>query len=206
MCYGDTQMKSYNNPPARLFEMRAPGLPFDDIDDLDLTEEQLGKAIMTNYAAGQTAGKQAMERLMAAGRQLILAKSRGLNFTNFLRDHCNGLSRSYAYDLMAIANGKIDKVRANSKARTQRHRLRQRIATAKASVGSGTDTKSATRRLSVLEEFEEAVDVLFLMMDPETRQRAKSYVKEWRYDLAADVSVSPIGLKDGDTREEVASC
>ena len=57
-------MKSYNNPPARLFEMRAPGLPFYDIDDLDLTEEQLGKAIMTNYEAGQTAGKQAMERLL----------------------------------------------------------------------------------------------------------------------------------------------
>ena len=72
---------------------------------------------------------------------------------------------------IAIANGKIDKVRANSKARKQRHHLRQRIATAKASVRSGTDTKSATRRLSVLEEFEEAVDVLFLMMDPETRQR-----------------------------------
>jgi len=185
-------MKSYNNPPARLFEMRAPGLPFVDIDDLDLTEEQLGKAIMTNYEAGQTAGKQAMERLMAAGRQLIVAKSRCFNFTNFLRDHCNGLSRSYAYDLIAIANGKIDKVRANSKARKQRHHLRQRIATAKASVRSGTDTKSATRRLSVLEEFEEAVDVLFPMMDPETRQRAKSYVKEWgeRYDLAAELSPS----------------
>ena len=71
---------------------------------------------------------------MAAGRQLIVAKSRCFNFTNFLRDHCTGLSRSYAYDLIAIANGKIDKVRANSKARTQRHHLRQRIATAKASV------------------------------------------------------------------------
>ena len=81
---------------------------------------------------------------------------------------------------------------ANSKARKQRHHLRQRIATAKASVRSGTDTKSATRRLSVLEEFEEAVDVLFPMMDPETRQRAKSYVKEWgeRYDLAAELSPS----------------
>ena len=183
-------MKSSNNPPARLFEMRAPGLPFVDIDDLDLTEERLGKAIMTNYEAGQTAGKQAMERLMAAGRQLIEAKSRCFNFTNFLRDHCNGLSRSYAYDLIAIANGKIDKVRANSKARKQRHHLRQRIATAKASVRSGTDTKSATRRLSVLEE--EAVDVLFPIMDPETRQRAKSYVKEWGepYDLAAELSPS----------------
>jgi hypothetical protein len=59
-------MKSYDNGLSGLFQIPAPGLPFIDIDDLDLTEEQLGKAIMTNYEAGQTAGKQATWRFAAA--------------------------------------------------------------------------------------------------------------------------------------------
>jgi hypothetical protein len=94
-----------------------PALPFVDICDMDLSVEQLGQAIITNYEAGIAAGNEAKNRLVTAGSLLIDAKSRNLNFEEFLRDHCNGLSHSWAYDLIAIASGKIDEVRAKAKAR-----------------------------------------------------------------------------------------
>jgi hypothetical protein len=146
---------------------------------------------MTNYEAGQVAGRQAVERFVVAGRQLMAAKFQGLNFTDFVRDRCNGLSRSRAYELIAIANGKVDEVRANSNARKRRHRLAQRVAAAKDCVRSGTDTKSAKRTLSVFEEFKEAVDVLFPIMDADTCQRAKSYVKEWYEDCDSSEESPP---------------
>ena len=186
-------MNSDNNLPACVFGVaQERWLPFIDIDDLDLPDDQLGKAIMTNWEAGRTAANQAIDRLRTAGAQLVEAKERSLNFDEFLRNHCNGLSRSWAYDLIEIGRGNIAAVRAKAVARKDRHRIRKRIAAAKSSVRSGTDTNSGTRKLSMLAEFKELVEVLFRVMDPETRQLAISYVNDWdkNCELTAELSYS----------------
>ena len=56
------------------------GLPFLDICDVDLTVEQLGQAIVTNNEAGLAAGKEAENRLVAAGRLLIEGQIKGHEF------------------------------------------------------------------------------------------------------------------------------
>jgi hypothetical protein len=149
-------------------------LPFVEVYDTELSIEQLGRAVMTNYEAGIAAGNEAANRFIAAGLQLIEAKSRGSNFEAFLRDHCNGLSHSRAYELIAIACGRLDEVRA--KARERKRRFDDKQA---ARVRSGTDTKSQD---VLLANFETQVDAHFRKMGDETRQRARAYVLAWSDD------------------------
>jgi hypothetical protein len=169
------------------------GLPFIDICDMDLPVEQLGRAIMSNYEAGRAAGNEAINRLVTAGRMLIEAKSRDLNFEDFLRDHCNGLSHSWAYDLIAIARGKIEDVRAKANARKLKYR-QKRAAVAGEAVRSGTDMSYQAPELSqdtLLARFEKTVNVQFRKMDDKTRHSAVSYVVNWRDDGGPIVELSP---------------
>jgi hypothetical protein len=80
-----------------------PGLPVVDIWYLDLSDEELGTEIVAHYEAGRTAAQEGIDRLVTVGSLLIEARSRTPNFDAFLRDHCSGLSRSWAYDLIDIA-------------------------------------------------------------------------------------------------------
>jgi hypothetical protein len=133
------------------------GLRFLDIGDGDLTVQQLGHEIVANYQAGLIAGEEAETRLVTAGMQLIEAKSKVANFEDFVKDHCNGLSRSRAYELIDIASGKIEEVRAKNRARKLRHRQKQ--ADKDAHVRSGTDTRFPPLPLSQeasLDQFENA--------------------------------------------------
>jgi hypothetical protein len=160
-----------------------PGLPFVDICDTELPVEQLGRAIIVNYEAGLAAENEAITRLVTAGMLLLEAKSRDLNFEDFLRDHCNGLSHSWAYDLIAIARGKIDEVRAKAKARKNRHREKQAAAGAKVRARSGTDS-SQEALLAQLKK-------TFAKMNDETRKQALSYVLCWSSGCNSIVDLSP---------------
>jgi hypothetical protein len=144
---------------------------------MDLPDEQLGQASIANYEAGLAAGNEATNRLINAGMLLIEAKSRKLNFEDFLRDHCKGLSHSWAYDLIAIARGRMDEVRA--KARARKLRYRQMRAAADARVRSGTDTEFPAIKLSqdaLLAQFKKEFESWLKTLDDDTLKRAVSYV------------------------------
>jgi hypothetical protein len=176
-CDGERVMNDDSHLPVRIpHGMSECGLPFLDICDMDLPVEQLGQAIVANSEAGRAAGNEAMNRLVTAGLLLIDAQSRGLVFDDFLRDHCNGLSRSWAYDLIAIAHGRIDEVRGKAKARKRRYREKQ---AANARVRSGTDTKSEG---VLLAEFIKDTDARFRLMTDETLKYAKLFVARWSGD------------------------
>src|SRR6516164_2779741 len=96
--------------------------------------EELGKQIVVLVEAGDKAKSQSNDRFTSAGLVLIEAKSRVPNFKAFLRDYCNGLSRSRAYELVDMALRNRQNVRAKTNERKQRYRARVR---------SGTDTKTA---------------------------------------------------------------
>src|SRR5215472_3248827 len=76
--------------------------------------EMLGKEILARIEAGEKAKSKSDEHFKSAGLQLIEAKRRVSDFSAFLREHCNGLSRSRAYELIAIGEGKIDEVRTKT--------------------------------------------------------------------------------------------
>jgi hypothetical protein len=146
-----------------------------------LSDEQLGRAIIARYHAGLKAEKQANDRFISAGRMLIEAKSRVSNFKAFLRDHCNGLSHSRAYELIKIANGQIDEVRAQTNARKRQFRMKRGVAAA--AVRSGTDRISRVSKTSsagALASFKVTVNTLFPRMDDATRQAALAYATGWR--------------------------
>jgi hypothetical protein len=164
--------------PARLFdEAREPGFPVVDIDDLDLPDDQLGQAIMTNYAVAQTTANEAMDRLVTVGRQLLVARLRSSNFRKFLRDHCKGLSPDWAYKLIAIGRGKGAQVRAKEKARKQRY-LQKRAAATEAPAHSATDTTLTVE--SALGKFKAAVDTYFPSLDDGSHHAALDYVRNWK--------------------------
>jgi hypothetical protein len=167
-------MSSDNHLPVSLSqETWDHGLPFIDICDLDLTVEQLGQAIVTNNEAGLDAGREANSRLVTAGRLLREANSRVPNFEDFLRVHCNGLSRSWAYTLIKIANGKGDEVRADARARKLRHRQKQKANPAY--VRSGTDTRQLSQD-ALLAQFKLDFEAWLSKLDDETFKRAIPYI------------------------------
>ena len=156
------------------------------------TIAQLGKDIVAKVKAGDDKGR---EDYCEAGRLLIQARDQidSKAFNIFLRDHCK-LSRTRAYELIAIAGGKTtaEELRAKSNARKKKHRanLRGNLSV----VRSGTDAsttkaeapKLATRDAELpsaksqraLAEFKCAVDAYFRDMDDETKHEAVAYATQ----------------------------
>jgi hypothetical protein len=87
-----------------------------------VTLETLGRDIVARIEAGDKSTDRADQLYKSAGLQLIEARSGVPDFSAFLRDHCNGLSRSRAYELIAIADGKAEEVRSKNRSRDRRRR------------------------------------------------------------------------------------
>jgi hypothetical protein len=178
MRYGEHLMSSDNHLPVSLSqETWDHGLAFVDISHTHWSVERLGQEIVINNEAGLAASKEARHRLVDAGHLLIEAKSRVANFEEFLRVHCNELSRSWAHDLILIASGKMDEVRAKAKARKLKYR--QKRATEEATVRSGTDMRFPPIPLSQkasLDHFESEFAAWLGKLDAETFKRALSCV------------------------------
>jgi hypothetical protein len=140
--------------------------------------EMLGKEILARIEAGEKAKSKSDEHFKSAGLQLIEAKGRVSDFSAFLREHCNGLSRSRAYELIAIGEGKIDEVRTKTRQRTQRHRAE----TAKAKTVTVSATQRTPKQTSksewALREFKAAADSYMPSMDAKAKQQALAYVTE----------------------------
>src|ERR1700721_2246602 len=79
--------------------------------------ETLGRDIVARVVTGDKVKDKADQMYMSAGLQLIVARSRVHDFQAFLRDHCGGLSRSRAYELIAIAEGNAEEVRSKNRTR-----------------------------------------------------------------------------------------
>jgi hypothetical protein len=138
--------------------------------------EMLGQDIVARIASGDKNKAKAEEMYKSAGLQLIEARQRVPDFKAFLRDHCDGLSRSRAYELIKIAEGKSEEVRSNNRARDLRRRENQGGV-------RGSRTRSAKKpkppqsqsRLA-LKEFKYAVNIRFPEMDDDARREAVAYV------------------------------
>jgi hypothetical protein len=68
--------------------------------------DQLGAEIVARIDAGDRAKTKANNHYLAAGLTLLEAQKRVDDLSRFLKDHCHGLKRSRAYQLMRIADGK----------------------------------------------------------------------------------------------------
>ena len=140
--------------------------------------ETLGRDIVARIATGDAAKDRADQYYVSAGLQLIDARSRVPDFTAFLRDHCCGLSRSRAYELIAIAEGKAEEVR--SKNRTRDRRRRENMFRVRGSRTRGLSVKRPQPPMSqaqrALAEFRVAVDIWFAKMDDGAKREAVAYV------------------------------
>jgi hypothetical protein len=148
-----------------------------------LSPDQLGAQIVARVEARDVAEAQVHNNSMQAGQMLLHAKSTVKNFSQFRRQHCNGLSHSRAYELMNIAKcGSIRKVRELANGRKSRYRLKKAaMAAERQLVRSGTDKPSAPEALddTLLAQFKAAIDDLFSRMDKDTRRAALDYAMSW---------------------------
>jgi hypothetical protein len=155
----------------------------------ELSDEQLGKEIVLQTNAGDETADRAIAHYKRAGEMLIYAQLRSCDFKAFVRNHCVGISRGRAYELIDIARGKIDEVRAKSNARKRRFRSKQNMMpAAKARVRSGTDTRpkvSKATAASALARFKASINELFPRMDDATLQAALDYATRWRFNRRA---------------------
>jgi hypothetical protein len=151
---------------------------------LQISIEDLGRAILADIEEGDQARDRADqvrsladEKYMSAGLRLIEVRNRVRDFSGFLRDHCGGFSRSRAYELIAFAEGKGDKVRANARARDRRRR--ENAAGVRGSRTRGVSVKkpepAKTEAQRALAEFKYAVDTWFTRMDDATKGEAVAY-------------------------------
>jgi hypothetical protein len=139
----------------------------------------LGREIVARIEAGDKARGRADDMYKSAGLQLIEARARVPDFSVFLCDHRNGLSRSRAYELIAIAEGKADEVRLKN--RTRDRRRREKAARVREPRTHGVSTKKPQPPKSqaqwALAEFRVGVDTDFAKMDDEAKRAAFAYVK-----------------------------
>lgn len=144
------------------------------------TLETLGQEIMARIEAGDTAKDRADHLHKSAGLQLIEARNRVPDFTAFLREHCNGLSRSRAYELIDIAEGKAEEVRSKNRMRDRRRREKavnvREPRTRSVSVAKPQPPKSQAQK--ALAEFKVAVNIWFAKMDDDAKQEAVNYAIE----------------------------
>ena len=145
----------------------------------------LGEEIVWQIAMGDNAGD---EFYKSAGLQLIKAKKCVKNFKAFLRDHCNNLSRSRAYELIDIADGKktVKQTRVETSERKKRS-LKNKVAaksTAKpapvpqATVSVTERTPKASAVKKAWDELKWALDHYSPLLDTETKQTALAYATE----------------------------
>jgi hypothetical protein len=136
-----------------------------------------GQDIVARIEAGDKSADRASKMYISAGLQLIEAKRLVPNFKNFLRDHCNDLSRSRAYELIKIANGRSEEVRSNNRTRDRRRREKaagvRGSRTPSSSVKNPQPPKSQAQR--ALAEFKAAVDIWFSKMDDNAKREAVEY-------------------------------
>lgn len=139
--------------------------------------ETLGREIVAKIEAGDKSSERANQMYISAGLHLIEAKDSVTNFKAFLRDHCNDLSRSRAYELIKIANGKSGEVQSSNRTRDRRRRekaLRVREPrTPGFSAKKPQHPKSQSDR--ALTEFKYAVKNWFPQMDADARREAIAY-------------------------------
>ena len=141
--------------------------------DAALTLEALGRSIVARVERGDKAKDRADQMYRSAGLQLIEAKSRAPNFSAFLRDHCNGLSRSRAYELIAIAEGKAEEVRSQNRERDRRRRAKAAGVREPRTHGAAmSDSEQA------LAKIKDVVDKCFPKMDYAAKQEAAAYVND----------------------------
>lgn len=93
-------------------------------------------------AKAKGAKAEATRQFMAAGKLLIEAHGRTPNFRAFLKEHC--ITPSRAYELIKIAGGEVEKVRADGAERKRRQRARTNGAGVR-DIGIVTDTASELR-------------------------------------------------------------
>ena len=86
--------------------------------------EALGRDIAARIKKGDKAKANADDLYLSAGLHLIEAKRLTNNFSAFLRDHCGGLSRSRADELIKIAEGAAEEVREKNRVRDRRRRAK----------------------------------------------------------------------------------
>jgi hypothetical protein len=144
---------------------------------ISVTLETRGQQIVARIEAGDKSADRASQMYLSAGLELIEAKRLAPNFKNFLRDHCNDLSRSRAYELIKIANGKLEEVRSNNRTRDRRRREKaagvREPRTPSSSVKKPHPPKSQAQR--ALAEFKVAVDIWFSKMDADAKREAAAY-------------------------------
>ena len=133
--------------------------------------EALGRDIAARIKKGDKAKANADDLYLSAGLHLIEAKRLTNNFSAFLRDHCGGLSRSRADELIKIAEGAAEEVREKNRVRDRRRR---------AKAASVREPRTPVTSKSPLVEFKAAVDTWFPKMDDEARREAVDYVSDWR--------------------------
>jgi hypothetical protein len=182
------------------------------------TIEQLGQEIMARIAAGEkaearakeksyeaeTARRQAEDKYMSVGRMLIQARDYlkdHLAFQQFLQTHCGGLSKTRAYEYVALAEGRttVDVTRAKTNERKRRHREKRKAGRFR-STGRGTEptagkaTASATPpqthtsdavwtdSTDALANLKRAIDRWFPVIDDASRREIAAYVASWGLD------------------------
>ena len=135
--------------------------------------KELGLDIIARVKKGDKAKDHADHLYLSAGLQLIEAKRRTNNFSAFLRDHCGGLSRSRAHELIKIAEGKGEEVQSKNRERDRRRR-------AKAASVREPRTPPVIGSVSerALAEFKVAVDTWLAKMDDDAKRAAVEYVTE----------------------------
>lgn len=146
-------------------------------DKVSVPLETLGNDIVARIAIGDKNRARADDMYLSAGRQLIEAKERVPNFKAFLRNYCNGLSRSRAYELINIANGKAQEVRSTNRDRDRRRR--EKAAGVREPRTRGFSIKKTQAPKSqvqdALAQFIVAVDIWFSRMDDEAKREAVAY-------------------------------
>jgi hypothetical protein len=143
-----------------------------------IAPEMLGQDIVAWIDAGDESAEHASQMYEAAGLKLIEAKRLVPNFKEFLRIHCNDLSRSRAYELIKIANGRSAEVRSDNRARDRRRRDKaagvREPRTRGFSVKKPQPPKSQSQK--ALAEFKYAVNIRIPQMDDDAKREAVAYV------------------------------
>jgi hypothetical protein len=145
---------------------------------VSVTLETLGQEIVARIATGDTNKARADQMYISAGLQLIEAKGRVDDFSAFLREHCNDLSRSRAYELIKIAKGKSEEVRSNNRARDRRRREKTAGVREPRTRGFSTKKPQPPKSQSqlALDDFKYAVNISIPKMDDDAKREAIAYV------------------------------